>query len=393
MAPGARNVEPMKRLIILLLFLPGFVSAPAQTNFVKLPPGWPDMARLGTNTPAHAAVRRFLRGANLGNHLEAPPDTWGTMVYSTNDFARIKAEGFDHVRLPVGWQYYTGPAPDYPIAKSIFAKADVLVTNALNAGLAVMVNMHHFDDFTTDPSGQSNRFHAIWRQVAAHYSNCPATVAFELLNEPKDAATTTVIAPIYAGAIRQIRKTNPQRTIFVGPGKWNSLDEVPALRLPDDDANLIVTAHCYEPFLFTHQGAGWTLPDTATKGLVYPGPPPAPVAPHPDLTNKTWIVRWFSNYNTLPAGQNPCGTTAFAARFRRVQQWSEYYGRPVHLGEFGAYSAADAASRARYYSDLRAAAEACGFGWAIWDWKAGFCYWDSKTDAPAPGLRAALFSK
>ena len=55
----------------------------------------------------------------------------------------------------------------------------------------------------------------------AHYAKFPGEVAFELLNEPKDAATTVVLNPIYAEAIRVIRETNPRRVIFVGPGKWN----------------------------------------------------------------------------------------------------------------------------------------------------------------------------
>jgi endoglucanase len=358
-----------------------------------VPAGFPEMARLGSNTPAHTALLKFRRGANLGNYLEAPPNSWGTIVYTTNDFARMKAEGFDHVRLPIGWQYYTGPGPSFTLSKTIFAKADALVTNALNAGLAVLVNMHHFDDFTTDPAGQSNRFYAIWEQVAAHYSNSPPAVAFELLNEPKDAATTAIMSPIYAEAIRRIRLTNPERTIFVGPGRWNSLDEVPSLTLPDHDANLVVTVHCYDPFLFTHQGASWTLPDTATTGIVYPGPPATPLTPHPSVTNNAWIMDWFNRYNTLPAEQNPCSTNAYVARLEIVRLWSEYYGRPIHLGEFGAYSTADAASRARYYRDLRAAAEACNFGWAIWDWKAGFYYWNNSSNAPAPGLRDALFPR
>ena len=37
-------------------------------------------------------------------------------------------------------------------------------------GLGVMINIHHFDDFTSDPKAQTARFLAIWRQVAKHYA-------------------------------------------------------------------------------------------------------------------------------------------------------------------------------------------------------------------------------
>ena len=72
-------------------------------------------------------------------------------------------EGFDHVRIPIGWHHYTGPAPEYHISADIFARADQLVNGGLREGLAVMINIHHFDDFTSDPKGQTARFLAIWR--------------------------------------------------------------------------------------------------------------------------------------------------------------------------------------------------------------------------------------
>ena len=92
----------------------------------------------------------------------------------------------------------------------------------------------------------------------------------ELLNEPKDAATTEVVNPIFAETIQQIRQIAPRRTIFVGPGRWNSVAELTKLRLPDDDQNLIVTVHNYDPFYFTHQGADWAGPDTKLTGILFP---------------------------------------------------------------------------------------------------------------------------
>jgi hypothetical protein len=61
------------------------------------------------------------------------------------------------------------------------------------------------------------------------------------------------------------------------------------------------------------------------------------------------------------------------------------------MGEFGAYELADAASRARFYRDMRYMMDVTGIGWATWDWKAGFKYWDAQQNAPVPGLRESFF--
>jgi hypothetical protein len=77
----------------------------------------------------------------------------------------------------------------------------------------------------------------------------------------------------------------------------------------------------------------------------------------------------------------------------QAEEWSEYYGRPVHVGEFGCYTGADPVSRAHYYRAFRQAAEKADLGWAIWDWKAGFRYWNEKTHGAEPGMHEALFGR
>jgi endoglucanase len=343
------------------------------------------------NTPAHRALQSFRRGVNFGNYLEAPRgQDWG-MRYDERDLDNVKKEGFDHVRLPIGWHQYAEAAPEFKLEPEIFAKVDFLVTNALARGLHMIINIHHFDDFTSDPAGNTNKFYALWGQIAEHYAAQPNQLAFELLNEPKDKATTEVLNPIYAHVVSVIRQSNPSRTIFLGPSKWNSLDEVPKLKLPDDQ-NLIVTVHSYEPFYFTHQGASWAGASTATMGLKYPGPPATPLQPAAKAVKANpSLAKWFENYNRLPTPENPCGPKAFIPRMEKVAAWAKEHNRPIHLGEFGAYEKADRESRARYYRDMRRAAEDRGFGWAIWDWKAGFKYWSG--DGPVSGMHDALFGK
>jgi endoglucanase len=360
------------------------------------PEGFREMKRITrTDTPAHQAARHFLRGANLGNGLEAPPgQNWG-LTYTAQDLLHIKAEGFDHIRIPVGWHHYAGPGPDYRLKPEIYRKVDTLVTPALRDGLNVLINIHHFDEFTSDPGSQSAKFYAIWRQIADHYAKAPSGLAFELLNEPKDAATTLAINPIFAEAIRQIRKTNPGRTIVLGPGMWNGIGELPNIRVPDNDQNLIVTVHCYDPFQFTHQGADWAgdSPDRRVLGIIFPGPPETPLVPDSKLKLSTGFLDWIKAYNTQPRESNPSSERVLQAAAAQFKEWSSYYGRPVYLGEFGAYTTADPASRAHYYQSFREALESAGIGWAIWDWKAGFRYWNEKTGKPEPGMREALFGQ
>jgi endoglucanase len=369
---------------LCFLFLFAFTAA-AQNDL-------PAMKRnADRNTPAYLAARGFMRGANIANYLEVPPGEHWDTPHTVADLKLIRAEGFDHIRLPVGWHHYTGPAPDFKVSAEIFAKADQMVTNATALGLNVIINLHNFNEFTTDPAANAAWFHAIWRQVAAHYAGSPPGVAFELLNEPKDAATTVVLNPIFAETIREIRQTNPHRTIFVGPGLWNSPGELPKLRLPDDDQNIIVTLHCYDPMFFTHQGADWAGPDQRVTGIVFPGPPKTPLVPDPSLDLKPWALERIHKYNTLFGESNPSSSKPFRDKIQQAKAWSEEFGRPVHFGEFGAFTKADQQSRARYYAAFRQALDSAGIGWAIWDWKSGFNYWDTKNQRPLPGMREALF--
>ena len=387
----------MKRKLPILsaLFVSlGFIAAAAdsETNFI--PDNPPEMKPFASHhTPAYRAARQFMRGVNLGDYLEAPPRYFGRSVtVSAEEIAQMKREGFDHVRVPIGWQHYAGPAPDFTLAPEIFGRVDFIVTNALNDGLAVMINIHHFDELDQDPAGGTEEFLAIWKQIAAHYENYPQKLALELDNEPHDNASTALMNPIYARAIAEIRQTNPHRTIFVEPGDWGGIGGLKNLVLPPDE-NVIVSVHCYEPFYFTHQGATWTKGLTPVTGIVFPGPPAQPLVPDPKLDLKPWVLEWIQKYNTLPPAQNPSGPLAFTDKLKFVREWSDFYGRPVHIGEFGAYIKADPQSRVNFYSAFRRVAEQEHLGWAIWDWSGNFRYWDKKNDKPVPGIHEALFGK
>ena len=343
------------------------------------------------NTPAYHAAELFQRGANLGDYLEANRHRRQIEV-SAEELAQMKKEGFDHMRVPIGWHQYAGPGPEFKLEPEIFSLVDFVVTNALQNKLAVMINIHHFNALDQNPTNATAEFLKIWQQIAEHYAKFPPQLVFELDNEPHENATTALMNPIYALTIAEIRRTNPQRTIVVEPGGWGGIGELKNLVLPPDD-NVMVSVHCYDPFYFTHQGATWTSGQTPVTGIIFPGPPAQPLVPVAKLQLKNYQLDWFEKYNMLPADKNPSSPLAFTGKLKFIRAWSDYYGRPVHLGEFGAYTKGDDRSRANFYSAFRRAAEKENIGWCIWDWSAGFRYWDKKNNGPMPGMHDALFGK
>lgn len=340
------------------------------------PPDFIAPKRLGNDSPAHQALRQIQRGVNLGNGWEAPPPHGWGIRFTTEDIDHIADEGFDHIRVPVAWHFHLSPSADaLAISPALLAELEPVLRRALDRNLRVLLNWHHFHDFTDDPARHLPRFIAGWETIANHFQDWPPELFFELLNEPCDALTTEVANPIYQKTIASIRRSNPERLIFVSPGNWGIARELDRLILPNDDDRIAVTIHCYDPFHFTHQGASWVgLQDL--RGIRYPGPPETPLEVPPSLSGNHDVVAFIQGYNTRTGDSNPSSARIMREELDTAWKWSRHFGRPIHLGEFGAYKPADHASRLRYLRDVRTHAETRGIPWALWEWKSGFGYWD-----------------
>ena len=346
------------------------------------PPGFTPPRRLGSDTPAQHALAGLKRGVNLGNGWEAPRGSnWG-IKFSVADVDRIAAEGFDHIRVPVAFHFHLQPAADgWDLSPTLLAELEPVLRRALDKHLRVLLDWHHFNDLTSDPAANSGRFSGGWQAIARHFKDWPPGLFFELLNEPCDALTTEVANPIYQKTIAAIRAIDPTRILVVSPGRWGQVGQLDKLRLPDEDPRIIVTIHCYEPFYFTHQGANWVqLQDL--RGIVYPGPPAQPYQLPASLRDNAGLRAFVEAYNTLPAAHNPSSARVIRDALDNAREWSLYFGRPVHLGEFGCHNIGDAASRGRFLKDVRTLAEARHIPWTLWEWKANFGYWDPLQNVP-----------
>jgi endoglucanase len=273
-------------------------------------------------------------------------------------FGEIRRGGFDFVRLNL--QAFKHMDNQNRLDSAWLSKLDDVVREAQKAGLGVIVDEHDFDACSADVELCRTRLSAFWTQVAPRFSRAPRTVAFELLNEPHDKLNGEAWNTLLAQILAIVRQSNPTRIVVVGPTHWNSLNDLPLLKLPPDP-NLLVTFHYYEPFHFTHQGASW-------------------VAETSNLHGVTWGTQ--------------SDRAALDRDFERVAAWADANRRPVLLGEFGAYdkSGTPMALRAAYTRAVRCEAERQGFGWAYWQFDSDFIVWDMKSNRWVQPIKDALIS-
>ncbi len=324
--------------------LPAATQTPTPLPNPTDPP--PSYKIAASGSDAFSINHRLARGVNFGNALEAPNEgDWGVII-KAEFFPAIKAAGFSSIRVPIGWAFHAAKEPPYTIDPEFIKRVDWVVDQAQKNGLITILDMHNYPEMMTDPQAEKPRFLAIWDQIANHFQSAPDDVLFELLNEPNGALNFDVWNKILEETIPMVRKTNPNRILVIGPAGWNGLSYLDSLVLPQDDQNIIVTFHYYDPFHFTHQGASWVDGSSAWLG-----------------------TSWSSS---------PDERSAIRTAFDQAAAWATQYNRPLYLGEFGCFSTADPTSRLAWTSFIVRQVEARNVSWGYWNFSQG--------DGDAPGF-------
>jgi endoglucanase len=288
---------------------------------------------------------------------------------TAQDMALIKSMGFDHVRLTVNPQPMFRQNSADQIPAEYMGYLDAAVKMCLDAGLAVVIDMHPDGDFKEKLSsdGSVEQFADFWRALARHYSGWDAErVFFETLNEPEirdryrwNGIQTHLVAAIREGA--------PKQTILVEGARWADDDDLLFME-PVRDANVIYNFHFYEPHLFTHQGATWgeswwhylkNVPYPSTEENVEAATGLVPDDVHKLALRRYGVERWDAK--------------RIEAEFAQVAVWGKKWNVPLVCNEFGVYrKTANPEDRARWLHDVRTALEKNGIGWTMWDYAGGF---------------------
>ena len=314
----------------------------------------PAFAR-GQADPAAAALQRLGRGVNV---LGYDP-IWADPVkgqFRMEFFKRIRAGGFQHVR--VNLHAFAHLNEENQLDPGWLLTLDGVIKAATRVGLQVILDEHDYLLCGKTPDNCRIKLLAVWEQLSTRYADAPDSVLFEILNEPSEKLTPELWNVLLVEPLAVIRRTNPARTVIIGPGQYSNFHALDTLVLPADDANIIVTVHYYDPFRFTHQGSNWT---------------------HPSREHDIGI---------------PWGTAQEREQVERdlagIATWSRDHGRPVLLGEFGAFDKADMASRVAWTSTVARAAETHGLPWSYWQFEGTFGVFDIQADAWVEPIHRAL---
>jgi endoglucanase len=305
--------------------------------------------------------KKLGKGVNMGNMFEASPleTSWGN-PFQNDYFERISKLGFNSVRIPIRWDLPDRAAQSAPyMVNPVFlARIKTIVDNAIANKLYVIINMHHHEEIFTDPEKVKPRFLSQWEQIATYFKDYNQSLLFEIMNEPHDKLTPELWNIFMADGLKTIRKSNPSRAVVLGPGEYNSLGALPKLKLPDDK-NIILSIHYYNPFQFTHQGADWV-----------------------GTQSNDWLgTKW----EDLDVERNQV-----ESEFSGLKTFQKQTNIPVNIGEFGAYSKADIASRNKWTTFLARWFELQGYSWDYWEFSAGFGIYDPATSSYKQSLVDAL---
>jgi len=302
------------------------------------------------------------RGVNLGGWLsqcDYSPERLNHFI-EAEDFAVIASWQVDHVRIPVDYNVLEDDRGGYDAPG--WERLDFALAECEKHGLKTVIDLHKTAGFSFDVGEREGgffdsekyqeRFYCLWEEIARRYGRLNDRVIFELLNEVTDPAFITAWNRIAGECIRRIRKIAPDTYILVGSYHNNSAPAVPALDPPADD-KVVYNFHCYDPFQYTHQGAGWV----------------------PELRDSAFV----------PFEESGTSAEGFEARFAPAIEAAAKYGAPLYCGEYGVIDKVPAEDAIKWFRVINAVFEKHGIARAVWsyrrmDFGVSDSYWDAVRD-------------
>ncbi|WEZ85874.1 cellulase family glycosylhydrolase (plasmid) [Rhizobium sp. 32-5/1] len=384
----------MRSIVALLSLL--MIATTLQASPLRLSRGvgvhewlnWSPVEASGSyRRPPYRSVEQWLNG---GRSLSDWP--------KGNEFSRIKAMGFDFIRLSVDpGPLLAGGTAERNEALDVLSES---VRQATDVGLSVVFDLHavgqvpaysrDFFDGAPDSEGVL-LYRAMAKDVAAMLVRIGTSkVAFEPYNEPAQYPCGENRSgdwqQIMADTVADIRKVSSELTIIATGACGGSITGLLDIDPFFDDANILYSFHMYEPHSFTHQKA--QEPNGFASGLPWPASRGSPEQALRHLQSQMRIagVSRAEEIRSLAKAEEEIktyfktnwGKATLKARIGEAVTWAERNDIPpsrLFMGEFGVIrmavdkrSGAFDGDRLRYLRTVRETAEENGIAWSVWEY-------------------------
>lgn len=327
---------------------------------------------------------RIKRGTNLSHWLsqsEERGEARRTHIQE-DDFARLDSLGFDFVRIPIDEvQFWDEEGNKLPEAWQLLTQAlDWSVKHHLRAIVDLHIIRSHYFNAVNEGQEDANTLFTsekaqqdlinLWYQLSEAlkgYSN--DSVAYEFMNEPvapEHEQWNQLVAKVHAA----LRKVEPKRTLVIGSNLWQGYQTIKYLRVPENDKNIVLSFHYYNPMILTHYGAWWT-PIGKYKGKVnYPG-----------------ILVSKEDYEAAPDSLKPelepyltqeYNIDKIRADFKDAIEAAKKYNLQLFCGEWGVYEPVDRNLAYAWTKDMLKVFDEFNIAWTTWCYDADFGFWDQK---------------
>ena len=343
---------------------------------------------------------KIQRGTNVSHWLSQSEERGEAraMHILEDDFARLDSLGFDFVRLPIDEvQFWDEQGNKLPEAWDLMINA---INWAEKHHLRTIVDLHiirsHYFNAVNEGNADANTLFTseksqqdlinMWYQlsdVLKGYSN--DSVAYEFMNEPvadDHEQWNQLIAKVH----KALREREPQRTLVVGSNMWQGYETMKYLKVPENDKNIILSFHYYNPMILTHYGAWWTPIGKYTGKVNYPGilVSKEDYEAAPDSLKKELDPYLTQEWNI----------DKIRADFKDAIEVAKKYNLQLFCGEWGVYEPVDRELAYKWTKDMLTVFKENNIAWTTWCYDADFGFWDQKKhDFKDKGLVDLLMGK
>ena len=315
----------------------------------------------------------YKKGVNLGGWLSQCGDNYNDEHYMSfiqeKDIETIAGWGCDHVRVPVDYNVIQTDAGE--IIESGFKYIDSCIEWCKKYNLKMVFDLHKACGYVFDDENYigffeqetlQNQFIELWKEIIRRYGKYSDMIAFELLNEVTELRFAEIWNDISKRTIKAIREINKDVKIIVGGVFNSSIFGLTLLEKPYDE-NVVYTFHCYSPFMFTHQNAGWVAKMPKGYSIEYP----VTIEKLKAESNKVFGTDFDDEFVGY---ENEMISDKFFDRLmKKAIDKAEEFNCPLYCGEYGVIDQTKPEYALLWYKDIHSSLEKFNIARSAWTYK------------------------